>query len=181
MTVFNKIRTFHWLFAFVFILIYLSGDDGSLFHVWLGYCLVVFVTVRIVFAFIKMKGFPVLFPSFQSGVASVTISKLLAMAIFLFASTTLISGLIMVDHRQIFGFASAQIVTPAYADDDDDGEQEQRQYKSRNDSSHAIKEVHEVVANLTLVCAVIHILFVLAYRRRFALCMIRGSSGNSET
>ncbi len=85
----------------------------------------------------------------------------------------------MVDHRQILRFASVEIVTPAYADDDDD--QEQRQYKSRNDSSHAIKEVHEVVANLTLVCAVIHILFVLVYRRRFALCMIRGSSGNSKT
>jgi len=179
MTLFNRFRTFHWLFALVFLLIYLSGDDGSLFHVWLGYCLVVFVTIRISFAFIKMKGFPVFFPSFQSGVTSVTVSKLLAMAIFLFASTTLISGLVMVDHRQILGFASEHIVTPAYADDDD--EREQRQYQSRNDSSHAIKEVHEVAANLTLACAVVHILFVLAYRRRFALSMIRGRSVDSTT
>jgi 3-ketosteroid 9alpha-monooxygenase subunit B len=173
---------FHWLFVIIFLLIYLSGDDGSLFHIWLGYFLVVFVTLRIVFAFIRMKGFPVLYPSFKYGVTSVTISALLSMAIFLFASITLISGLVMVDHRQILGFTSTKIVTPAYADDDNDVDQEQYQYKiSRKDSSHAIREVHEVAANLTLGLAVIHILFVLVYRRRFALCMIRGSSGNSGT
>jgi 3-ketosteroid 9alpha-monooxygenase subunit B len=185
MTLLNRFRTFHWLLATVFLLIYLSGDDGSLFHIWLGYFLVVFVTIRIVFALIRMKGFPVLYPSFQYGVTSVTISTLLVMALFLFASITLISGLVMVDHRQIIGFASTKIVTPAYADDDSDMDQEQHQRKisriSRDASSHAIKEVHEVAANLTLGLSVVHILFVLMYRRRFALCMIRGSSENSGT
>jgi len=187
-TLLNRFRTFHWLFATVFLLIYLSGDDGSLFHIWLGYFLVVFVTIRIVFALIRMKGFPVLYPSFQYGVTSVTISTLLVMALFLFASITLISGLVMVDHRQIIGFASTKIVTPAYADDDNDMEQKQHQRRisrisriSKDASSHAVKEVHEVAANLTLGLSVVHILFVLMYRRRFALCMIRGSSGNNGT
>jgi len=181
MTLLNRFRMFHWLFVIIFLLIYLSGDDGSLFHIWLGYFLVVFVTLRIVFALIRMKGFPILSLSFRDGVTSVTISTLLSMAIFLFASITLISGLVMVDHRQILGFSSTKIVTPAYVDHDNDVDQEQYQDKIfRKDSSHAIREVHEVAANITLGLAVVHILFILLYRRRFALGMIRGASRASQ-
>ncbi|MFZ1642302.1 MAG: cytochrome b/b6 domain-containing protein [Candidatus Contendobacter sp.] len=167
---FSWFRLFHWLFVLVLAAVYLSGDDGELLHIWLGYGLVVLVAVRLLLALIRVKGFPVLWPAFRSGAASITVSRLLVIALFLSASATLTTGLIMVDHSRVLGLAAAQAITPAYADDDGVagfGDEVGR-------FSSEIEDLHEIAANTTLVIAALHIGFLLAFRRRIAVNMIPG-------
>lgn len=170
MNPFNRFRLFHGLFVIGFLAVYFSGDDGDLLHIWLGYSLVALVALRLLLALIRVKGFPAWWPVFRSGAVSITISRVLVMALFLSASATLTTGLLMVNHSRVWGLAAAQAITPAYADDEWEGFSP----TAGEFSSHAVEETHEIVANTTLGIAAIHIGFLLALRRRFALSMIPG-------
>ena len=171
MNLFNRFRLFHGLFVLVFLAVYFSGDDGDLLHIGLGYGLVALVTIRLLLAFIRVKGFPALWPAFRSGAVAITVSRVLVIALFLSASATLTTGLIMVDHARVLGFAATQVIAPAYADDE---EWEGFGGSALGFSSHAVEEAHEIAANTTLVIAALHIGFLLVFRRRFALSMIPG-------
>lgn len=167
---FSRFRLFHWVFVLVFLAVYFSGDDGDLLHIWLGYSLVALVAVRLVMALIRIKGFPALWPIFRLGAVSTTVSRVLVMALFLSASATLMTGLLMVDNARILGITTTPWIAPAYADDDEAvgfGD-EDRLFSSE------LEELHEIAANTTLVLAAIHIGFLLAFRRRFAINMIPG-------
>jgi 3-ketosteroid 9alpha-monooxygenase subunit B len=151
--------------------VYFSGDEGDLLHIWLGYDLIALIAVRLVVALIQVKGFPTLWPALGSGVAvSATVSRSLVIALFLSTSATLTTGLLMVDNARILGIATTSWIAPAYADDDEAvgfGD-EDRLFSSE------LEELHEIAANTTLVLAAIHIGFLLAFRRRFAINMIPG-------
>ncbi|MBZ4192747.1 MAG: cytochrome B [Candidatus Contendobacter sp.] len=172
MNPFNRFRLFHALFVAGFLAVYFSGDDGDLLHVWLGYGLVVLVAIRLALALIRVKGFPALRPVFRSGAISIMVSRVLVIAPYLSASATLTTGLIMVDHVRVLGFVAAQAITPAYADDDEVWEKPGRMLSEF--ASHDVDEIHEITANATLIIAVIHLGFLLAFRRRFAISMIPG-------
>lgn len=170
MNPFNRFRLFHALFALTFLAVYFSGDDGELLHIWLGYGLVILIAIRLLLALIRIKGFPPLWPNFRSGAVAVTVSRILVVALFLSASATLATGLTMVDNRRILGIAATQAITPAYADDEtlESLGSESRLFDSE------IEELHEIAANATLIIAAIHVGFLLAFRRRFALNMLPG-------
>ena len=172
MNPFNRFRLFHMLFVIGFLAVYFSGDDGDLLHVWLGYGLVVLVAVRLLLALIRVKGFPALWPTFRSGAVSITVSRVLVIVLLLSASATLTTGLIMVDHVRVLGLAATQVIVPAYADDDAAWEKSGRMISRF--SGDEIEEIHEVTANATLIIAVVHLGFLLAFRRRFAISMIPG-------
>ena len=165
---FSRFRLFHWVFVLVFLAVYFSGDDGDLPHIWLGYSLVTLVAVRLVMALIRIKGFPTLWPTFRLGAVSTTVSRVLVMALFLSASATVMTGLLMVDNAWILGMATTSWIAPAHAQDDEavDFVDEDRLFSSE------IEELHEIAANTMLVLAAIHIGFLLAFRRRFAINMI---------
>ena len=92
---FSHFRLFHWVFVLVFLAVYFSGDDGDLLHIWLGYSLVALVAVRLVIALIRIKGFPALWPILRLGAVSTTVSRMLVLALLLFANATLTTGLLM--------------------------------------------------------------------------------------
>ncbi len=172
MNPFNRFRLLHGLFVIGFLAVYFSGDDGDLLHVWLGYGLVVLVAVRLLLALIRVKGFPALWPTFRPGAVSITVSRVLVIALFVSASATLTTGLLMVDHVRVLGLAATQVIAPAYADDDEAWEKSGRMLSGF--SSHAVEETHEITANATLIIALAHLGFLLAFRRRFAISMIPG-------
>ena len=171
MNPFNRFRLFHGLFVVGFLAVYCSGDDGDLLHLWLGYGLVVLVAIRLLLAWIRVKGFPTLWPAFRSGAISITVSRVLVIALFLSASATLTTGLLMVDHSRVLGLAAAQVITPAHADD---LEWEGLGHAASGFAFHEVEEVHEIAANATLGVAAVHVGFLLAFRRLFALSMIPG-------
>lgn len=169
---FNRLRLLHGLFVLGFLAAYFSGDDGDLLHIWLGYGLVVLIAVRLVVALSRVKGFPALWPVFRTGAVSIMVSRVLIMALFLSLSVTVMTGLIMVDNSRVLGLATTAVMTPAYADDDEDEERSGRGIEGGY--SDLIEETHEMAANALLGIAAVHIGFLLAFRRRFALSMIPG-------
>ena len=72
----------------------------------------------------------------------------------------------------MLGLAATQVIVPAYADDDAAWEKSGRMISRF--SGDEIEEIHEVTANATLIIAVVHLGFLLAFRRRFAISMIPG-------
>lgn len=172
MNPFNRFRLLHGLFIIGFLAVYFSGDDGDLLHVWLGYGLVVLVAVRLLLALIRVKGFPALWPTFRPGAVSITVSRVLVIALFVSASATLTTGLLMVDHVRMLGLAATQVIAPAYAGDDEAWEKSGRMLSGF--SSHAVEETHEITANATLIIALAHLGFLLTFRRRFVISIIPG-------
>lgn len=175
---FHRIRWFHLLFVLAFLAAYFTGDEGGLPHAWLGYGLVALIVVRLVVALIRVKGFPTLWPALGSGVAvPATVSRLLVIALFLSASATLTTGLLMVDNARILGIATTSWIAPAYADNDEAVGLGHQTRLFSSELEELLEELHEIAANTTLVIAAIHIGFILAFRRRFALNMIPGFDG----
>ena len=62
MQVFNRFRLLHWLLAGFCLAAYLTGEDAGLAHVWLGYGLILAISLRLLLALFRAKGFAALLP-----------------------------------------------------------------------------------------------------------------------
>lgn len=172
MNPFNRLRLLHWLVAAFFLFGYLSGDDGGLLHVWLGYGLIAVLLLRLLAHLSKIRGFPPLLPTAGQWQARGVplLGKLLTVLLLSGAVLTGGSGLMMVDNARVLGLPAAQTADAAMASaDGEDGE-----------ASDVAKEVHEASANLTLLLAGLHVAYLLCYRRHMVLTMIRGQARRSR-
>lgn len=176
---FHYLRLFHWLFAGSFICAYLTGDEGELLHVWLGYGLIALLLSRLVIAVLRVRGFPALWPIWTGNTFTVSASRMLVVALLLSTSITVVTGLSMVDNSRILGIAAGSMISPAAADTDQEMETHETSSSTDYESAEWLEELHEFAANTTLGIAGAHIVFLLLLRRRFALNMIPGF-GNSR-
>lgn len=177
---FHYLRLFHWLFAGSFICAYLTGDEGELLHVWLGYGLIALLLSRLVIAVLRVRGFPALWPIWTgNNTFTVSASRMLVVALLLSTSITVVTGLSMVDNTRILGIAAGSLISPAAADTDREMETHETSSSTDYESAEWLEELHEFAANTTLGIAGAHIVFLLLLRRRFALNMIPGF-GNSR-
>ena len=165
----HRLRVFHFLFVLVCLVAYFTGDESDLLHVWLGYGLVALVVARLIMALAKVRGFPTLWPSFRPGMAIATASRALVVALLLSVSVTLATGLTMVDNARVLGITPVPAIAPA--DIDDVSVEPDR---ATHEFLEDVEDVHEIAANTTLGLAGLHVAFLLAFRRRFALNMIPG-------
>ncbi len=162
-----RLRIFHLLFVLVFLIAYFTGDESDLLHVWLGYGLLTFLVVRLLMALARVKGFPALWPSFGSGMAVATVSRALLVALLLSTGVTLATGLTMVDNARVLGITPVPTIAPAGVD-----EAREKSTRATHEFLEDIEDVHEIAASTTLGLAGLHVAFLLAFRRRFALNMI---------
>ena len=176
---FHYLRLFHWLFAGSFICAYLTGDEGELLHVWLGYGLIALLLSRLVIAVLRVRGFPALWPIWTGNTFTVSASRMLIVALLLSSSITVVTGLSMVDNSRILGIAAGSLISPAAAGTDREMEMHETSDSADYESAEWLEELHEFAANTTLGIAGAHIVFLLLLRRRFALNMIPGF-GNSR-
>jgi 3-ketosteroid 9alpha-monooxygenase subunit B len=172
MTPFNRMRLLHWLVAASFLLGYLSGDEGGLLHVWLGYALIAVLLLRWLAHLAKTRGFPPLLPTAGQWQARGVplLGKLLTVLLLSGALLTGGSGLMMVDNARVLGLPAT-----AAADAAMDGAE-----GTEGEMSDIAKEVHEAAANLTLLLAGLHVAYLLCYRRHMVLTMIRGQARRSR-
>lgn len=175
MAPFNRLRLVHWLLAAFFLLAYLTGDDGGLAHVWLGYGLIAVIAVRLVLAVLRTRGFPPLMPTLamlrQPG--SALVGKCLTVLLLLGILASSATGLMLVDNARILQDGTTLLVPAAQAedmDDDDDGAGK----AGWGNRSDALEEWHEAAANATLGAVGLHVGWLLAFRRMQMLNMIRG-------
>ncbi|WP_455232488.1 2Fe-2S iron-sulfur cluster-binding protein [Geopseudomonas aromaticivorans] len=177
MAAFNRLRVFHWLLAGLFGAAYLSGDDGELLHVWLGYGLLVVLLVRPLLGLLRVRGFAGLLPSRAQwqGDRVALGGKLLSLAMLGSFIVTGLLGLGMVDNGEVLG-AALQPLYPA-APANLLGSATPFDFSDWIDQ----EEVHEFFANLSLWLIGLHVLWLLAFRRRLAWSMLRGTPTAAPT
>ena len=173
MQVFNRFRLLHWLLAGFCLAAYLTGEDAGLAHVWLGYGLILAISLRLLLALFRAKGFAALLPK-QFSLATpaqsqALLSRLLVLALLLNMLGASVTGVLMVDTSKSLNLAGVSplqtLAATAHADDDED---EEGGGLLAVGSSEWLEEIHEVFANGALLVAGLHIAYVWMFRRRLA-------------
>jgi len=175
------VRVFHWSVAIGFFVAYLTEDDALTLHVWAGYVVGGLVVLRIVWGFVGPKHARFADFVYPPGVVFAYLRDLItlggrrylghspgggAMVIALLAAllVTVGSGLVLYaiedDAGPLAGIitgAPARDAAPAIGEDEDE-----RGGDARGEASGELwEEVHEVLADLTLVLVILHIAGVL--------------------
>lgn len=161
------IRVFHWSLVAIFIVAYLSAEEISTVHEIAGYVVAGLIAFRLIWGFVGSKY--ARFAQFVRG-PSQTIGYIgdvvrgkehrylghnpagaaTTVALLLTLSGTAFTGWLLEDEGRIAMLPELpQIISPAYADGDDEG--------YGRGGSEAVKETHEVLANLMLLLIAAHI------------------------
>ena len=169
---FNRMRLLHWLVASLCLLAYLTGDDGELWHIWLGYGLIVALLLRILFGLLKLRGFGPLLPrpGMLAKQPQTFISRAMVGGLIIGMIGCSVTGVLMVDNAKILNLAGvspvAAVLPAAHADDEHEFE------GNKGGQNEWLEEIHEFFANGTLALAALHVAYVFAVRRRMAWSMI---------
>jgi cytochrome b len=191
------VRVAHWTIAIGFLTAYLTEDDLLTVHVWAGYIVGALVLLRVVWGFVGPRH--ARFADFMCGprtafaylwdllrfsarryVGHSPAGGAMAVALLLFLAGTVASGLMLYAEDRGAGplaqfyaqGSSTTSATPGAAKGDKDDGKEHRKPKS------AFEDIHEVLANVTLVLVIIHILGVVlasfVHHENLARAMITG-------
>lgn len=173
---FTRFRLLHWALAAVFLLAYLTGDDGELLHVWAGYGLILLLTLRLLAGLFRLAGFSPLLPRPATLAArnAGTLSRILVLAMVLFMAGTVTTGVLMVDNAKILGLSTARNAQTAYVDEGTALEDEERIIGPI--TADDLADLHEFLANTTLALTGLHIALLLGWRRPMALATLFGTS-----
>jgi 3-ketosteroid 9alpha-monooxygenase subunit B len=161
-TAFQRFRGWHWLLACSLLAVYLTGDDAERAHIWLGYGLIVLLTLRLLLAPLRLRGVPALLPPGKPTLQ--TLGRWLTFGALLSFAIASLTGLGMVDNGKVLAALPGVPANPfgrvnllAWLDDAEDA--------------------HEFFANLGLTLVALHIGHVLVFRNKFALAILRGQPG----
>jgi cytochrome b len=173
MSVFHKIRLYHAALALLVTAAYFTGDELEGLHNWLGYAVAAVILFRALWAAVgpRQLGISRLFPDLTE-LAKVRrlnhpmISRTLLAGIVVTLLLATGTGLLM-EPPPIDGFAAEVTIAPAFADDD--GEREHDRDGKENE---ALEEVHETAANLLVLFVVLHVTYLLVFKRSMALFML---------
>ena len=174
MSVFHKIRFYHAVLAILVTAAYLTGDELDEVHLWLGYGVALVILFRIAWAAAgsKQLGISKLFPDV---VALAKVRRLNHPMI----SRTLLAGIVinlllvtgtglMMEPPPIGAFAAELTVSPALADDED----RDRERGSDHEGGEVLEEIHETTANLLVLFVLLHVAYLLTFKRPMALFML---------
>lgn len=164
------VRVFHWSLVAVFALAWLTAEGDETWHEWAGYAAAGLIGIRLVWGLVGPR-----YARFAQFVRSpkATLCYLRAMiggrepryighnpagaamivALLVTMSATAFTGWLMAEPARIAMLPELpQIVAPAFADSDDYGEG-----RARREGGGAVKEAHEVLANLMLALVLVHV------------------------
>ena len=180
------VRAFHWSLVAAFAIAWLSADEGQPVHEVAGYIVAGLIAFRLAWGMIG--GRYARFSQFVKGPGS-TLTYLRTMlrgaerrhighnpagaamivALLLSLSGTALTGWLSADPARVAMLpALPQIVTPAWADDD----------REEEGAEGALEDLHEVLANLTLLLVAFHVggvlLSSLRHRENLVRAMVTG-------
>lgn len=172
MAVMHRIRIFHAFLAITVLAAYFSAETG-LIHAWLGYGVAALIALRLIWA---LSGAPQLglerfYPSFKDlhlkGIAThPAISRLLLACIALSVIGATGTG-IMMDNGRSLQPASLSSLSFSAESEESEGNEE-----SEDESGEAYEEAHELLANMAMAFVVMHVLYLLAFKRPLARFML---------
>jgi cytochrome b len=169
MAVMHRIRIFHAFLAITVLAAYFSAETG-LIHAWLGYGVAALIAFRLIWA---LSGAPQLglerfYPSFKDlhlkGIAThPAISRLLLACIALSVIGATGTGIMMDNGRSLQPASLSSLSFSAESEESEEIEDE---------SGEAYEETHELLANLAMAFVVMHVLYLLAFKRPLARFML---------
>jgi cytochrome b len=169
MAVMHRIRIFHAFLAITVLAAYFSAETG-LIHAWLGYGVAALIAFRLIWA---LSGAPLLglerfYPSFKDlhlkGIAThPAISRLLLACIALSVIGATGTGIMMDNGRAL---QPASLSSLSFSAESEESEE------SEDESGEAYEETHELLANLAMAFVVMHVLYLLAFKRPLARFML---------
>lgn len=165
------VRIFHWTLVIAFTIAYLTGDDGGRMHEWSGYVVLSLVGARILWGFIGSRH--ARFADFVYGPSVILrytvglltghpqryvghnpLGGLMVVALLVLLLVTSVTGILSLAPSPAI---SASLVSPAQANGDN-----RRERRARNNEREGMaKELHETLAEATLVLVGLHIFGVL--------------------
>ncbi len=166
----RRIRIYHAILASLALLSYLTGEFG-LVHAWLGYGVSLIIVLRLLWALSgeRQVGLTRFYPSFEglrfdNAFTHPSISKALMLGIALSLSLSVGTG-IAIDKGKSIGWANAEIIASAYADDDE-------QQENKGFLAEALEESHELFANLMLLFVGMHMTYIVLFKFPLAKFML---------
>ena len=167
----RQIRFYHITLAVLAMLAYLTGDVFDGLHAWLGYLVAAIVVFRLLWALTGNPhvGLMRFYPNFEglnlsNAFTHPAISKSLMLGIAVSLLSVTLTGILM-DQGKTIGISSAELIAPAYADDD---------HGKYNDSffGEVLEEVHEFFGSLLLIFVGLHVGYLLIFKRPLAKFML---------
>ena len=169
MAVMHRIRIFHAFLAITALAAYFSAETG-LIHAWLGYGVAALIAFRLIWA---LSGAPQLglerfYPSFKDlhlkGIAThPAISRLLLACIALSVIGATGTGIMMDNGRSLQPDSLSSLSFSVESEESEESE---------DASGEAYEEAHELLANLAMAFVVMHVLYLLAFKRPLARFML---------
>ena len=174
-TAMKPIRAFHAAIAVLALLAFVTGELGRV-HAWLGYGVAAVVLLRLLAALTGRiagnftLGLQRFYPHFtglrfDNALSHPAVSRVLIAAIALSLIGATATGIAM-DRGRTLALARDAIVAPAMADE------ARRDRPKRTPAEKALKEAHEVLANLMLLTVGAHVGYLLLFRRPLARFML---------
>jgi cytochrome b len=181
MTVLNRLRVYHAILALLSLLAYISGEWG-LVHAYLGYGVSLVILVRLIWALSGAGEFGLsrFYPEFkglniETGFTHPSISKVLLLGIGFSLLAATMTGIAM-DRGKALGVSSyLESVSTAFTNGD---EAEGREIE--NDENEILEEIHEFFANLLVLFVVLHVSYLLIFKRSLAKFMLFISSPHKK-
>ena len=172
------IRFFHWSLAFSFFVVYLTGDDENIWHIYFGYTIGILLLLRIIWGFVgsKYARFSNFIYSPNTVVAYIKsllyltpkhylghnpAAGYMVLALLFLLTITTITGLKaygLEGKGPFAGGSNISLISTAFADDDEHEEDESHSKRDKEDDFW--EEVHESAANVTILFIFLHIIGV---------------------
>lgn len=198
------VRFGHWLLVIAFAVAYLSEGEPLPVHVWAGYAIAVYVVVRLLWGFVGSKH--ARFSDFLAGPAAVfsylkalprrmaprylghsPAGGAMVIALLVMLAATTMSGMALLAVKEGKGPLSPFLAraTPAVeaavalpGTERGQNDEDEADEASERRKGGPLKEVHEVLANLTLLLVILHVAGVVlaswAHRENLARSMVTG-------
>lgn len=173
MAVMHRIRIFHAFLALTVLAAYFSAETG-LIHAWLGYGVAALIAIRLIWA---LSGAPQLglerfYPSFKDmhlkGIAThPAISRILLAGIAISVIGATGTGIMMDKGR---AFQPTSLSSFPFSSENESEEHEHE--GGEDESGEAYEEAHELLANLAIAFVIMHVLYLLAFKRPLARFML---------
>lgn len=173
MAVMHRIRIFHAFLALTVLAAYFSAEMG-LIHAWLGYGVAGFILFRLIWALsgVPQLGLERFYPSFKDlhlkGMATnPVISRVLLAGIAISVIGATGTGLLMDNGRAL---QPTSLSSFSFSGENESEEREGGE--GEDESGEAYEEAHELLANLALAFVIMHVLYLLAFKRPLARFML---------
>ncbi len=171
MAVMHRIRIFHAFLALTVLAAYFSAEMG-LIHAWLGYGVAALILFRLIWALsgVPQLGLERFYPSFKDlrlkGIAThPAISRVLLAGIAISVIGATGTGVLMDNGRVL---QPTSLSSFSFSGENENEESE----GSEDESGEAYEEAHELLANLALAFVIMHVLYLLAFKRPLARFML---------